>query len=128
MVLFVVFLMESHIWETSCYWDMGRNAFSQSDGRTLKSTISLEQIDKVAWFFACPFGDQSGYSNLKLTVSQEWTSWVNWFIPCWYKFRKAESCFNDSLVGFKNRHCLLVDEILKSANLRMNFCWYFASW
>ena len=37
----------------SGFWDMGQNALGKPDYRIFKSTISLEQNDEKAWFFAC---------------------------------------------------------------------------
>ena len=48
-----VFLHKSYIWKKPFFWDIGQNALSQSDCRVFKSTISLEQIDQTASFFAC---------------------------------------------------------------------------
>ena len=52
-MLIVEFLHKFHIREKSCLWDTGQNALSQSCCRILKSTISPEQMDKTAAFFAC---------------------------------------------------------------------------
>ena len=136
MVLFVVFLLEPHIWETSCYWDMGQNAFSQSDGRTLKSTISLEQIDKIAWFFACSFGGHG----------QKWW-WPVWLhkskIDRVSRMNKLSKLIYSMLVQIQESWKLpqwFFGGVQKQAlpfswwdpkiccNLRMNFCWFFACW
>ena len=94
---------------------MGQNAVCQSDCSVFKWTKSLEQINEIAWFFACWYQfkknkfwsitflvgmaknecGQSGYETLKLNVSQEWTVEINWFFAWCYKFRKAKSWFND---------------------------------
>ena len=83
-------LPQIHIFEKSGSWDTGINALGQSDYRIFKSTISLEQNDGKAWFFACwyrfmemrswlknsgvgvvEYGcDHSVLSTLKLTVCQ----------------------------------------------------------
>ena len=81
---------------------MGQNALGKSDCRIFKSTISLEENDEKAWFFACwyifieirsslknigvglvknGFGD-SGLQTLKLAVSQEVVDGINWFLVC----------------------------------------------
>ena len=39
--------------EKSCARNIGQNTNNQSDSRILKSTISAEQINEIAWFFAC---------------------------------------------------------------------------
>ena len=52
-ILFAVFLHKSYIREKSCSWYVGRDAFSQSDYKIFKSTISPDEIDKTASFFAC---------------------------------------------------------------------------
>ena len=78
------------------------NALSQSDCRIFKSTISPEQIDETASFFACwykftkikswkvdqkVFGKnecgQSGLGTIKLAVSQEWNGGINWSFKSW---------------------------------------------
>ena len=51
-MLFAVLLHKFHICEKSGSWDMGQNALDQSDCRIFEMTISLEQNDKKAWFFA----------------------------------------------------------------------------
>ena len=43
---------KSHTWENSGSWDMSQNALDQSDCSIFKLTISLEQNDEKAWFFA----------------------------------------------------------------------------
>ena len=48
-----MFLTKSYIWEKSCSWVIGKNVLSQSDCRIFKSTISPEQVDETASFFAC---------------------------------------------------------------------------
>ena len=75
---------------------------SHSDCRIFKSTISLEQNDEKAWFFACWYklieikswlknigvGSvinicvHSGHRTLKLAVSQEETNGTNWLLLC----------------------------------------------
>ena len=52
-MLFAVFLHKSFIWDKYFSRDIDQNALSQSDFRFFKSTISPEQIDKIASFFAC---------------------------------------------------------------------------
>ena len=119
-----VFLRKSHIWEKFGSWDMGQSALSQSDNRICKSTISLEQNDEKAWFFACWCRFMSirswlknigvgmvkngcGHSilrTLKLAVCQGEMNWINWFLVCSYKFEKAKSyCNNCGVVVVKNR-------------------------
>ena len=53
LILFVVFLHKSNIWEKFGSWYMGQNAVCQWDCRILKSTTSLEQNIEKAWFFGC---------------------------------------------------------------------------
>ena len=82
---------------------MDQNALDQSDDSIFKLTISLEENDEKAWFFAysCRFikikswlknidvgvvKKRCGYSGLrtlKLAVSQEGISGVNWFLVWW---------------------------------------------
>ena len=87
-ILFAVFLNKSVIWGKSGSWDMGQNALSQLDCRIFKWTISLEQNDEIAWFFACWYNiifsinfanwmsvirnlyDHYGDGTLKFVVSQ----------------------------------------------------------
>ena len=94
-----------------CYsWDIDQNALSNSDWQIFKSSISAEQIDETAWFFACWYKfpkikswlksfwcgivtnecGQSGLWTLKLTVSQERTDGTNWFFACWYNFAQIK--------------------------------------
>ena len=81
---------------------MGQNALGQSDYRIFKSTISLEQNDEKAWFFACWYRfmenrnwlknigvgvvkNGCGHSvlrTLKLAVCQGKTNEINWFLVC----------------------------------------------
>ena len=88
-------------------WDMSQDVFGQSDCRIFESTISLEQKDEIAWFFAgwykfmaikswlknigVDVGKKwhSDYRILKLPVSQR-INGKNWFFAWWYKFRKAK--------------------------------------
>ena len=52
---------------------------------------------------------QSDQGTLKLTLFQEGTDGIDCSFACWYKFRKAESCFNDFWVDIvKKMHDLLV--------------------
>ena len=110
-LLFAIFLHKSHICEKSCSWDMAQNALGQLDFGIFKSSVSLEQNDEIAWFFACwykfmeikswlnnikigfdekwvwPLQPQD--SQTKLAVSQEGISGMNGYFACWYKFKKA---------------------------------------
>ena len=101
---------------------MGQNALDQSDYRIFKSTITLEQYDEKAWFFACWYRfmenrswlknigvgmvkngcDHSVLRTLKLAVCQGQMNEINWFLGCWYKFMKAKSRFNNFLVVVKS--------------------------
>ena len=69
----------------------------------LNSTVSLEENDEKARFFACWYRfmeikswsksivvgvvknvfDHSSHRTLKLAVSQEGSKWINWFFVCW---------------------------------------------
>ena len=82
---------KSLTWENFGSWDMGQNVLNQLDCSIFKLTISLEQNDETAWFFAywCRFIEiksllknismgvvrngcgHSGLKTLKLAVSQE---------------------------------------------------------
>ena len=56
----------------------------------------------------------SGLRALKLAVSQEAINGINWFLVCWYKFRNAESFFNNLWkVVVKNGRGLLGLETLQ---------------
>ena len=97
---------------------MGQNALGQLDYRIFKSTITLEQYDEKAWFFACWYRFMESRSwlknievdmvksgcghsvlrTLKLAVCQGQMNEINWFLVCWYKFMKAKSYFNNFLV------------------------------
>ena len=97
-MLFALFLHKSHIYEKSGSWDMGQNAlgvYNQSDWRTFKSTVSLEQIDEKAQIFSFYYRfmeikswlknigvgvvkNGCGYSGLRtLAVSQETINGIN---------------------------------------------------
>ena len=96
-------LAQSCTWEKSGSGDMGQNALDQSDYSIFKLTISLEQNNEKAWFFAywCRFIEikiwlknigvgmvknrcsQSGLRTLKLALSQELVNGVSWFLVCW---------------------------------------------
>ena len=95
-------LHKSYIWEKSCSWVIGQNAFSQSDCRISKWIISPEQIDETGLFLACWYG-QSGLWTLKLTVSQEWTNGINWYFACWYYFMQIK--LKVLRVGMVNNGC-----------------------
>ena len=92
--------------EISCFWDISQNALSQWDSRIFKSTISPEQSNDRASFFACWYKfmkikswlkifwlgmfkngcDLSGLWTLKLIGSEEWADGINRFFAWWYKF------------------------------------------
>ena len=96
-------LAQSHTWENCGSWDMGQNALDQSACSIFKLTMSLEQIDKKAWFFAYWYRfiqikswlknigvgivktgcGHSGLRTLKLVVSLEGINRVSWFLVCW---------------------------------------------
>ena len=73
-----------------------------------------------------------GHETLKLTESQKLTVGINFFFACWYKFRKAESWFNDFCVGgVKNVHGLLAHDTLKftlSQEWIFELSWFFECW
>ena len=52
MTMYIICCVPSQIlyWEKSCFWYIGENAFSQSNYRIFKSTISVEQINEIASF------------------------------------------------------------------------------
>ena len=100
--IFPLFLHKSHTWEKSTSWDIGQNALNQSGCSIFKLTISLEQNDEKAWFFACwcrfieiksqlknigmgMVKNGCGYyglRTLKLAVSLEGINRVSWFLVC----------------------------------------------
>ena len=56
-----------------------------------------------------------GLGALKSVLFQEWIDGMGWFFALWYKFRKAESYFNNYWVGmFKNGRGLVDHGTLKS--------------
>ena len=89
---------KSHTWEKSGSWDMGKNAFNESDCSIFKLTIPLEQNDKKAWSFSYWFQfiemiswlksigmgvvkngcSYSGLRTLKLALYQEGINRVSW--------------------------------------------------
>ena len=70
--------------------------------------------------------------SLKLGVSQEAVDGINFFFVCWYKFRIAESFFNNFwVVVVKNGHSFLGFGTLKSAVSQEwidEMSWVFAYW
>ena len=68
-ILFGVLLHKSHIWKKSFFWNIGQNSLSQSDYRIFKSTISPDQIDEIASFFACWY---------KFTEIKSWSKIFGW--------------------------------------------------
>ena len=52
-ILFARFLHKFYLWEEPVSWDMDQNALDQSDWRILILNISLEQNDKITWFYVC---------------------------------------------------------------------------
>ena len=73
------FLHKSHTSGKSGSWDLGQNSLGQSDCRIFKSTLSLEQNDEKAFFFAF------WYRHMELKINQkilgghrqkwEWSLW-----------------------------------------------------
>ena len=106
-VLIAVCLGKSQILKNFGFWDMVQNAAGQSDCRIVNSTISPQQNDEKAWFFAWSYKlneikscfknigvgmvvngcKHSGPRTLKLAVSHKEINRINWFLSCWYKFR-----------------------------------------
>ena len=94
---------KSHTWEKAGSWDMGQNVLDESDYSIFKLTISLEQNNEKAWFFAywCRFIEikswlknigvgvvKNGFGlsdlrTLKFAVSQEGINGVSWLLVCW---------------------------------------------
>ena len=145
---YLLHLHKSHIWKKSHSWDMGQNVLGQSN----YMNISLEQIDEIAWFFACwykfleikswlkNFGigvvkngcDQSGPRTLKLAGSQGIGRMI-WCFAQWYKFRTVKSYSDNYWVDVVENECgLLSHGTLKFAvshewinQLGLFFaCWY----
>ena len=75
-LLFAVFMYKSHIWERFGSWYMGQNALRQSDYRIFKPTMSLEQNDEKAWFFACWYRFMEIGNWLKNIGSGHGQKWV----------------------------------------------------
>ena len=117
--IFCCILAQISYWEKSGSWDMGKNVLGQLDCRIFKSTVSLEQNNERAYFFACWYifmeiksslenievgmvknrCGQSGHRTLNLALSQEGINGINWFLVCWWNFRKVESYFNNFRCG-----------------------------
>ena len=55
MEIYIIYFVPAEVlyWEKFCSWDICQSALSHSDCRIFKSTISSEQIDEIALFFAC---------------------------------------------------------------------------
>ena len=47
----------------------------------------------------------SGHKTLKLAISWKSIDETNWIFAYWYKFREAESYFNNSRVGMVRNLC-----------------------
>ena len=103
---FVLYIMKSYIiccvpaqilyLEKSFFWDIGQNTIGQWDSSIFKLTISPEQSNDTASFFACWYKfmniknwlkilwlgmfkngcGQSGLWTLKLILSEEWTDGI----------------------------------------------------
>ena len=113
--IFCCILAQISYLEKSGSWDMGKNVFGQSDCRIFKSTVSLEENNERAYFFACWYifmeiksslenievgmvknrCGHSGHRTLNLPVSQEGINGINWVLVWWWNFRKVESYFNN---------------------------------
>ena len=62
------------------------------------------------------------HGPLKYAASQEKIDVKSWFFACWYKFKKAENCFNNYWAGMvKNGWDLLDHETLKLGVLQNDF-------
>ena len=111
--------------------------------------MSPQQINEIAWFFACWYKfteikswsktfwmgmvrngcGQVSHGTGMLAVLQEWIDGMNWFFACWCKYRKAKIYFNDFSFGLvKNGHGYLVHETLKSGEWVYGLSWFFACW
>ena len=69
--MFILFAMVlSHIWNKSSPWHVSRSALDTLDCRILKSTISSEQSDEMAWFFAWWYKvmKKNSWKSLKKTL------------------------------------------------------------
>ena len=93
MKIYIICCVPAQIlyWEKSCSWDIGQNHLSQSDCRIFESTISPEQIDETASFFACCYKFTKIESSLKIFwlgmvkngcgQSGPWTLKLTVFVP-----------------------------------------------
>ena len=123
-MLFAVLQRKSNIWQKSCSWEVGQNFLNQSDCRIFKSTISPEEIDETASFFACWYkftkikgwskifswawfrmGVTNLVSGINLNVSQGWTDGINWIFACWYKFMQMKGQLKIFGVGMVKSRC-----------------------
>ena len=80
LITFAVLLHNSHTWKKSVFRDRGQYALDQSDCSIFKLTISLEQNDEKAWFFAywCRFLEiKSWLKNIGVNIGQKWV-WSLW--------------------------------------------------
>ena len=67
---------------------MGQNALGQSDYTIFKSTISLEQNDEKAWFFACWYkfmDNRSWLKKIEVGIVKNWCgyselNWIEFFL------------------------------------------------
>ena len=117
--MFAVFLHKSHICEKSDSWDMGQNALGQSDYRIFKSTISLEQNDEKAWFYACR------HRFMKIR------SWLKNIVVCVVKNGYGHSVLRSlilvkmdealEIIGLLNQ-VYLTNDLMSWADWQSNFC------
>ena len=104
---------------------MKQNVFSQYGCRIFQSTISLGQVDEIAWFLTCWYKftcikswpknvwvgmvrngcGQSGHRTFKIGCISRMNWRNNWFSACWCKFRKAKSYFNGFWLGLVKKRC-----------------------
>ena len=59
----------------------------------------------------------------KSAVSQKWMDEMSCFFACWYKFRKAESCFDNYWVGIVGNGWGLIDH--GSLKLGVSHNWFY---
>ena len=108
-MLFSVFLHKSHIWEKSCFWDIGENSLGQSDCRILKSTISPEEIDETALFLHVDKNSPKLKVDWKFLIGHG----QKWVWPIWSQNFKIDgiSRMNRFLQAVRNLRKLKVDWI-----------------
>ena len=96
LMLLIVFLHKSQIWESTCFIDLRREMFSANHVTGFLNQLYLQNRSmKHFYFLHCgcsqKWVNQSGHGTLKVTVSQEWTDGTNLFFCILVQIRENEN-------------------------------------